>query len=421
MPREPLRVAIVAPQASAQFGGESILPLHYFRQLRERGVDAWMVLHERTREELENVLGEDIERVLFVKDLLVDRLLYRLSCLLPPRVGENTFGLVMFYLTQWRQNRVLRQLVRQRGVNVVHQPSPVSPKIPSLISNVGAPVIIGPMNGGMTFPPSFRHLQRASERFFVGIARRTTAFFNLLLPGKRRAALLVVANRRTLDALPVRRPERVVELVENGVDFRVFDGHRAEAATRRKEPVSLVFLGRLVDWKAVDLLLEVLAQMRDLPFVLRVIGDGPERSKLEELSSKLGLESHVLFHGFLPQTECANWLSRADVLVLPSLYECGGAVVLEAMAMGLPVVAHRWGGPADYLDETCGFLLDPCQTPTRLQADWVATLRRLVEDPELRERLGRSGRERARARFSWNTKIDSMLALYERARTNAES
>lgn len=375
-----------------------------------------MVLHERTREELVAVLGTEISRVVFVKDLALDRLLYRLSCLLPPRVGENTFGLAMFYVTQWRQNRVLRNLVRTRGVNVVHQPSPVSPKIPSLVANVGAPVVIGPMNGGMTFPAPFRHLQKRGERIFVGFARRTTYLFNQLLPGKRRAALLLVANRRTREALPVPIDERVVELVENGVDFSVFDGRR-DASAREDRPVSLVFLGRLVDWKAVDLLLGVLADVRALPFVLHVIGDGPERHRLESLSASLGLQERVLFHGFLAQKDCARRLSEADALVLPSLYECGGAVVLEAMAMGLPVIAHRWGGPADYLDETCGVLLDPVQPVDALKREWAGALRTLIENPDLRARLGDAGKKRARAEFSWEAKIDAILGLYERARS----
>jgi glycosyltransferase involved in cell wall biosynthesis len=92
---------------------------------------------------------------------------------------------------------------------------------------------------------------------------------------------------------------------------------------------------------------------------LHIVGDGAMRAKLEALAETLELKEHVIFHGFVSQEECARFLMDCDVLVLPSLYECGGAVVLEAMAMGLPVIATKWGGPADYLDETSGILVEP--------------------------------------------------------------
>jgi glycosyltransferase involved in cell wall biosynthesis len=413
-----LRVAIVAPHASAEFGGESILPLHYFRQLRARGVDAYMVLHERTRPELQRILGPDVERVSFVRDLPTDKVLYFLSTLLPPRVGENTFGLLLAYTTQLRQKALLRRLVSERGVQVVHEPAPVSPRVPSIIYGLGVPVVIGPMNGGMTYPRRFLHLQKRSERWFVGAARTFTSLVNRAIPGKRRAAALLVANPRTRAALPVKNHPRVIELVENGVDFSVFRApsqaleHGHDGRSERGNGVRLVYLGRLVDWKAVDLLLPVLAGLTDLPFELQIIGDGPERGRLEALTDGLGLAPRVTFEGFLPQAECAKRLAAADVLVLPSLYECGGAVVLEAMAMGLPVVAHRWGGPADYIDEHCGILIDPDVGPEELSQAWDRALRRLIGDAELRRRMGEAGQRRVRESFSWDKKIDRILEIY---------
>ena len=98
----------------------------------------------------------------------------------------------------------------------------------------------------------------------------------------------------------------------------------------------------------------------------------------------------MTFAGFLSQGECAERLAASHALILNSLWECGGAVVLEAMAMQLPVIASDWGGPADYLDETCGILVTP--TPrhdfaTRL-ADAIITL---SKDQKLCQRIGEAG------------------------------
>ncbi len=73
----------------------------------------------------------------------------------------------------------------------------------------------------------------------------------------------------------------------------------------------------------------------------------------------------IQFAGWLSQSDCKVRLNAADCLVLPSLFECGGAVVLEAMALGKPVIATAWGGPLDYLDADCGILVQP-----RLARPW---------------------------------------------------
>src|ERR1700689_2504106 len=117
------------------------------------------------------------------------------------------------------------------------------------------------------------------------------------------------------------------------------------------------------------------------------------RSTLESLSANLGLGEHVVFHGFVSQKQCAKFLMDCDALVLPSLYECGGAVVLEAMAMGRPVIATDWGGPHDYLDDTCGVLLAP-NGRSELIEGFASAMQRLIDAPNEAKALGAAGRKR---------------------------
>ena len=116
---------------------------------------------------------------------------------------------------------------------------------------------------------------------------------------------------------------------------------------------------------------------------LHIIGDGAMRPQLESLTAELELGDRVVFHGFISQDQCASLLAGFDVLVLPSLYECGGAVVLEAMAMGLPVIATKWGGPADYLDEKTGILIEPTGRESFINEIAEAMIK-LAQSPELR-------------------------------------
>jgi glycosyltransferase involved in cell wall biosynthesis len=309
------------------------------------------------------------------------------------------------------QRRTARELVRAHGIQVVHEPIPVSPKLPSAMFDVGAPVVIGPLNGGMEFPPAFSAMQGGFERRLIGALRATSDLANTLIAGKRQAAALLVANERTRRALPATvRHVPVYEVVENGVDLRRFRPCAGEG--RASGPVRFAFVGRLVDWKALDLLLEALAALQSAVVVeLEVFGDGPERHGWTGLAARLGLADRVRFHGFLPQERTARRLAELDGLVLPSLYECGGAVVLEAMALGLPVIATRWGGPADYLDDSCGLRIEPTSREAMIR-DLTAALSKLAEDAGLRGRLGAAGRAKVEREYDWERKIDRVMDIY---------
>lgn len=407
-----LRVAIVAQNASTKFGGESILPWHYFRLLRQRNVDARLVVHERTREELLALLPQEAERMHFVPDLPSQRVLWQIGRRLPGRIQENTLGLWLHAATALMQRDVVRSLIAQHGIDLVHEPIPVSPKQPSFMFGLDVPVVIGPMNGGMDFPPAFARSASAAERAFMGVGRELAHTVNLLIPGKRQASILLTANERTRRALPRSASKHVVQLVENGVDLGLFGQRRR--TPRDDGRCRFVFMGRLVDWKRVDLLLEACTQLRAQDMELHVLGDGPLRAPLEAQARSLGLDGRVVFHGMLPQERCSELLTQSDALVLPSLRECGGAVVLEAMACGLPVVATNWGGPADYLDAQSGILVEP-SSQTEFVAGLADAMRRLCESPELRARLGDAGRRRVASEFDWERKIDRMLEIYAQA------
>lgn len=419
-----MRVLIVAEHASARFGGEAALPLHYFRVLHRRGVPVWLITHARTRDEL-RALYPDEPRIAYIEDTAWHRFLWRVGRRLPDAISYATTGFASRVSTQLAQRRLVRRLVREHGITVVHQPMPVSPREPSMLHGFGVPVLIGPMNGGMDYPPAFRRQRGAVERALIGFGRASATALNLLMPGKRRAALLLVANRRTRDALPGGVCREVIELVENGVDLSLWRAP-PEAATARPEGAvaTFAYMGRLVDWKAVDLLLHAFARAcKQAPMTLWILGDGSERVRLEALAAELGVAGGdgpggVRFAGWLTQAECAARLREADALVLPSLLECGGAVVLEAMSMAKPVIATAWGGPLDYLDPSCGVLVPP-SSRDGIVAGFAAAMVELAGSASTRRRLGAEGLLKVQREFDWELKVDRVLELYAAAMRGA--
>jgi glycosyltransferase involved in cell wall biosynthesis len=417
---EPLRICIVAENASFRFGGEASLPLHYFSRLRKRGVEAWLIVHGRTRPELEALFPSEQARIQYIPDKWYHKLIWQLGRPLPRRISEATLGTLMVLVNQIIQRSMVKRLIREQRVNLVHQPIPVSPKAPSFISGLDVPVVIGPMNGGMDYPVAFRGAESIITRITVAVGRSSANLVNSLIPGKKNAQILLVANQRTQQALPTCAKGRVIEIPENGVDLNVWSLPAGVQPTRDAKSTPrlslgdgrFIFVGRLVDWKRLDFVLHALAACPQSQ--LEVIGDGPMRPVWVKLAESLGIADRVHWLGWLPQPQCADILRGATALVLPSIYECGGAVVLEAMACGIPVIATNWGGPADYLDPTCGILVDP-SNPGSIRNGFTQAMQTLKDDPAQGSRMGAAGRLRVEQFYDWNQKIDRILEVYQQA------
>ena len=401
-----MRVCIVAEHASERFGGEAFLPLQYFRLLRRRGVETWLVVHSRTRTELTELFPNDADRIQFVPDLWIHKVLANLSGYLPRRLSGATLGLLSQLITQLSQRAIVRQLIIEKQINVIHQPIPVGPRLPSMLFGLGVPRVVGPLNGGMEYPPFFRSSESIVSRAVIALTRRFSDLAHTLMPGKKHADVVLVANRRTRQALPSGLRGKVIEIVENGVDTTIWkDSSGIEPST----VPCFFFVGRLVDWKALDIVIRALEKVPAVD--LEVIGDGSMLETWKSLARELGLNHRIRFSGWLPQEECAVRLRSAVALVLPSLYECGGAVVLEAMALGKPVIATDWGGPADYLDATCGILVEP-DSYVGMVTGFAEAMRRLILRPELARSMGEAGRTRAVRDFDWQRKIDQIIQIY---------
>lgn len=175
------------------------------------------------------------------------------------------------------------------------------------------------------------------------------------------------------------------------------------------EQAYFLYAGRLSGEKGVDVLLQALAQLRS-SVRLKIIGGGPEEKSLRILAVKLGLGERVEFLGHQSRAKVWQLMSGALAVCVPSLwYEIFGLVALEAMALGVPVVASRIGGLPEVVG-SAGFLV----TPGDSQA-WAEQLRYVSEHTAEVETVARRGVARA-GEFSVERHYKAMMQIYERAR-----
>ena len=175
----------------------------------------------------------------------------------------------------------------------------------------------------------------------------------------------------------------------------------------RDAALRLVTLARLVTRKRLDVLLEAMHTLADARTRLTILGDGPERPRLEQRARDLGLAERVTFTGYVTEAAKHRALAEADIFVLASAHEGFGLVYLEAMQHGLPIVAARLGGQADFLaDGRTGRLVQPGAA-----SELRAAIDDLARDPALRTRIGAHNREVA-ARHTVTASAQRYAALF---------
>ncbi len=173
----------------------------------------------------------------------------------------------------------------------------------------------------------------------------------------------------------------------------------------------LGFLGRLVEQKNPLLLVDVLDALRAEDYRLVVIGDGPLLGPLRRRAEALALSDRVELLGSLPRAAALARLRSVDVLLLPSLWEGLPLTPLEAMAMGIPVVAHAVGGLKEIIEDGVSGVLIEGTDP----ASYAAAVRRLTAASALRTAIVARARRVVAERFSWSAAQRAYLDLYRAA------
>lgn len=189
------------------------------------------------------------------------------------------------------------------------------------------------------------------------------------------------------------------------------------AGLRPDGPFSIVCVGSFIEVKGHPRLIEACRLLRDRGLELRcdLIGDGPDRAEIAELVTRSGLDADVVFHGALPRPRVAEVMAQADVVVQPSVPTRRGSregipvSLMEGMACGLPVVASAISGIPELVEDgRSGILVEPGDT--KALADAIA---RLIEDPALRERMGRAARQTVLEEFDLDGNATRLIRLFE--------
>jgi len=309
---------------------------------------------------------------------------------------------VAFEWLAWRQ---LRRRIFAGEFDVVLRLLPMTAVLPSpfafFLRNGPIPFVLGPLQGGLRDAPGFS--QRDKPPWTFGL-RKLYPFLPFARSTYRNAAAIIaaVSHIRTQFAA---YSDKLFFIPENGIARSL-----CLADSRSPEPgakLQLIFVGGLVPRKACYVGLRAAAPLlrSDLAH-FTLIGDGPERSSLEQLARDLGIEKAVSFCGWLSHAEVLKRLRSADVVVLPAIREGGGGVVFEGLASGAVPVILDWGGPGDIVHPEVGYKVPPSnEEEVVLQMERI--LCDLAGNRDLVYRLRQQGMSYARECLTWDAKAHS--------------
>jgi glycosyltransferase involved in cell wall biosynthesis len=227
--------------------------------------------------------------------------------------------------------------------------------------------------------------------------------------------MIIAANRETAELIPARHRAKVKTML--GIGVSAADKVDGVQAPSRPEGFVVLFVALLRPLKGGSLALktlQLLAQKRS-DSKLIFIGGGSEGERLADLARRLGVGDRVQFLGGLARPQVLGWMQVADALLLPSLRDSGGQVLLEAMAQGKPVVCLDLGGPGEIVDAESGFKIHPGE-PSQVVSELAAALDKLAASPSLRQAMGEAGRLRVHEQFDWEKRGERMMQLYREVR-----
>jgi len=409
------RVLISAYQCAPGQGSVSQIGWEWYSRMAKK-TPTTLVTHVRNRPHIEAALAAPEQHdIIYIDTEWFAGPLYRTASKLF-RTSQHAVFLVSsldFFLYDRLAYKTLAKRQRQGNGNwdVVHAATPVSTAAPTCLHRLGLPVVLGPLNSGLQTPPQFADIL-AEDSTWLYPLRKLGRLADRLIGSSAHAVAILTATQATRQSLTHKQRQLSIEMIENGIDLQRFQATPWPQSPDKRNALRVLFVGRLVPFKGISLLLQAVNQVRaELRVDVRIVGDGPMQKTWQDESERLGLKHNVHFVGAQTLDEVAQHMRWAHLFCLPSVRESGGGVLLEAMASGRPVTAIAYGGPAEIVDDEVGSLL-----PDTNSKDVVTALTQLLHEvynnPQVWEQKGIAARRRAADLYDWDAKIDQALTLY---------
>ncbi|GAK51424.1 glycosyl transferase, group 1 [Candidatus Moduliflexus flocculans] len=304
----------------------------------------------------------------------------------------------------WSLLSKLREIIVKEQIDVIHAHQ-YTPYFYGLMASLYAKITLAPFRPEIIFTEH--------GRFYPDVRKFKRVVSNPILSLFTKEIVTISASTKQSLIDYENFPARRIRVIYNGIDLERFSKTADRLAKRRELGLNAddkVFgiVARLDPIKNHAMLLRACQQLvKTVPNAyLLIVGDGPERAKLKELTASLGIVAHVRFLG--ARQDISELLQTFDVFALSSFSEGTSVTLLEAMGVGVPIVATNVGGNPEVIsDGETGFLVESDNAD-----DMANKLLQLLQNDTLRQRMGNAGKERVHALFSIEKMVRAYVDLY---------
>ena len=352
-------------------------------------------------------------KVVYLDTERIAKPFYQLAAFL--RGGSSkgwTIQMAMDYPTylafEWKAQQYFQQDLKNGAFDLVHRITPMSPTLPSyMASRCPTPFLLGPLNGNLPWPKAFTaELKREKE--WLTHLRNAYKFLPFYRSTYYQTNGILAAFDHTIADLPLSLRPKTINFPEVGIDPEVFSLPKREP----REKLTILYAGRLVPYKLPEVVVRAFAMSPLLrQHRLVMVGDGPERPRLEQIIREEGLEDCVELLGQKPQPVVGELMRQAEIFAFPSIRELGAGVVVEAMACGMACVVVDYGGPATLIDQDRGIKVS-MGTFDHLVKQYVEQLEMLTANPAQTLELGMAAHHHAMTYYTWDVKARKTLEIY---------
>ena len=381
-------------------GSEPGVGWHWVMEMA-RTQELWVITRSNNRVSIESCLTEvDRGRIHFVYYDTPDYI---------KKFKRKEKGLYPYYfLWQIGAYQKAKRLVSEISFDYCMHLTFGSMWMPTFMYRIPLPFIWGPIGGGEKVPFHFIKTLPLRSRF-VQYARyilirsvRLNPFF--ILPARKAKAIIA----RTEDSKAIFPPKflhKVTVCLETGMSEDILKHNQITPYGERPDILKLVCVGRLVALKNMNIAIQAFAEARkkfdNINFT--IVGEGPFKKQLVLLAKKLNVYDHIQFLGSVNQEKATSIMREGDIFLFPSLKEGGSWALMEAMAIGLPIICLDTSGMHIITDDNCAIRIKIINSDS-VVSEMANAIIKLIESPLLRKEMGENARKRIEDHFMWHHK-----------------
>lgn len=271
-----------------------------------------------------------------------------------------------------------------------------------------AHTIFGPVGGGQTTPASLRSYYNKNKNYekFRDIVSKAFSKFNFYKKQLSSFNELYAVNDETKNIMQqvANKPCKKICEISIGENFKALN-----VTHIKKQPVEIVYLGRLIELKGIMLLMDVIKNIKtDIPFHVSLYGKSELENEIKQYIKKYKLENTVAVKGNIDYSQVIGVYQNADIFVHPTLRDSAGTVFIEAIANKLPIVALDQSFAHDLSEHECGLFVNTEQSKEEIINEFAGKLKELIENYDLRVKLGQNGYDYANTYLTMDYKFDTV-------------